>query len=54
MNTLLRIGWGPKTFKPGDKISVIINPLRDGTKAGAFVKATLPDGRILSSGQTPN
>jgi hypothetical protein len=54
VNTLLRIGWGPKTFKPGDKISVIINPLRDGTKAGAFVKATLPDGRILSSGQTPN
>ncbi|MDB6042488.1 MAG: hypothetical protein JWM63_1039 [Gammaproteobacteria bacterium] len=54
VNTLLRIGWGPKTFKPGDKVSVIINPLRDGTKAGAFVKATLPDGRILSSGQTPN
>jgi hypothetical protein len=54
VNTLLRIGWGPKTFKPGDKISVIINPLRDGTKGGAFVKATLPDGRIISSGQTPN
>jgi hypothetical protein len=54
VNTLLRIGWGPKTFKPGDKISVIINPLRDGTKGGAFVKATLSDGRIITSGQTPN
>jgi len=54
VNTLLRIGWGPKTFKTGDKISVIINPLRDGTKGGAFVKATLPDGRIITSGQTPN
>jgi hypothetical protein len=54
VNTLLRIGWGPKTFKPGDKVSVVINPLRDGRKGGAFVKATLPDGRILSSGQTPN
>ena len=54
VNTLLRIGWGPKTFKSGDKISVVINPLRDGRKGGAFVKATLPDGKILSSGQTPN
>jgi hypothetical protein len=54
VNTLLRIGWGTRTFKPGDKISVVINPLRDGRKGGAFVKATLPDGRILSSGQTPN
>jgi hypothetical protein len=32
----------------------MINPLRDGRKGGAFVEATLPDGRILSSGQTPN
>jgi hypothetical protein len=54
VNTLLRIGWGTKTFKAGDKISVLINPLRDGRKGGAFVKATLPDGRILSSGQTPS
>jgi hypothetical protein len=54
VNTLLRIGWGPKSFKTGDKVSVVINPLRDGRKGGAFVKATLPDGRILTSGQTPN
>jgi hypothetical protein len=54
VNTLLRIGWGARSFKPGDKVSVVINPLRDGRKGGAFVKATLPDGRILTSGQTPN
>ncbi len=54
VNTLLRIGWRPDTFKVGDKVSVMINPLRDGRKGGAFVEATLPDGRILSSGQTPN
>ena len=54
VNTLLRIGWGPKSFKPGDKVSIVINPLRDGRKGGSFVKATLPDGRILTSGQTPN
>jgi hypothetical protein len=53
VNTLLRIGWGPHTFTPGDKVTVIINPLKDGRKGGAFVKAILPDGRTLSSGQTP-
>jgi hypothetical protein len=54
VNTLLRIGWRHDTFKVGDKVSVLINPLRDGRKGGAFVEATLPDGRVLSSGQTPN
>jgi Family of unknown function (DUF6152) len=54
VNTLLRIGWGPNTFKSGEKIAVVINPLRDGRRGGAFVKAIFPDGHILSSGQTPN
>ncbi|MDB5459757.1 MAG: hypothetical protein JWO72_1498 [Caulobacteraceae bacterium] len=54
VNTLVRIGWGPKTFKAGDKISVVMNPLRDGSKAGAFLRATRADGKTLSAGQTPN
>jgi hypothetical protein len=54
VNVLVRIGWGPKTFKAGDKVTVVMNPLRDGSKAGAFLRATLPDGKTLSAGQTPN
>jgi hypothetical protein len=53
VNTLIRIGWGPKVFKPGDRVTVVMNPLHDGSKAGAFLRATLPDGRNLSAGQTP-
>jgi hypothetical protein len=53
VNVLVRIGWSPKTFKPGDKVTVVMNPLRDGTNAGAFLRATLADGRSLSAGQTP-
>jgi hypothetical protein len=53
VNVLVRIGWSPKTFKPGDRVTVVMNPLRDGTNAGAFLRATLPDGRTLSAGQTP-
>ncbi len=35
-NYLSRIGWKPSSVKPGDKASIIINPLRDGTPGGAL------------------
>jgi hypothetical protein len=36
------------TLKPGDKVAVEINPLRDGKHGGGFVRATLTDsGRVL-------
>ena len=47
-NGLQPRSWSRSTFKPGDRIKVEINPLRDGRKGGAFLKATLPDGTILT------
>lgn len=35
------------TFKPGDHITVTINPLRNGTTGGQFLYAKLPDGSIV-------
>lgn len=46
-NVLLRAGWTRKTVKPGDKVTVEINPLRDGRTGGNLRKITLPDGRFL-------
>lgn len=46
-NVLLRAGWTRKTVKPGDKVTVEINPLRDGRAGGNLRKITLPDGRFL-------
>lgn len=46
-NNLQRQGWRSSTLKPGDKVTVVINPLRDGSKGGLFVSAKLPDGREL-------
>jgi hypothetical protein len=44
-------GWKFSDLKPGYKVTLRINPLRDGTKAGGFlVQATLPDGRQLGNG----
>jgi hypothetical protein len=41
-------GWKFNTLKPGDKITVVINPLRDGAPGGSLVSATLEDGRTLN------
>ena len=46
-NNLSRQGWSSKSLKPGDKVELTFNPVRDGTKGGLFVAATFPDGHIL-------
>ena len=48
-NNLIRQGWRRTAMKPGDKVSVIINPLRDGKAGGLFNAVTLPDGTILGN-----
>jgi hypothetical protein len=45
--TLSRQGWRPRSFKPGDKVTMKVNPMKDGTAAGFFVGANLPDGKTL-------
>jgi hypothetical protein len=44
---LVRGGWRSNTIKPGDRVTVIVNPLRTDEKAGKYVSITLPDGRVL-------
>ncbi len=46
-NNLRRQGWKSNSLKAGDKVTVVIHPLRDGKKGGLFVAVTLPDGKIL-------
>jgi len=41
-----RRGWSKNTVKPGDKVSVVIRPLKDGSKGGMFVRMTLPNGEV--------
>jgi hypothetical protein len=45
---LIRAGWKNNTVKVGDKITVVVNPVKEGdVKAGIFVSLTLADGRTL-------
>ena len=46
---LLRAGWKNNSVKPGDKVSVIVHPVKEGdVKGGIFVSITLADGRTLT------
>ena len=41
---LARRGMRPNTFMPGDKLSVVIHPLKDGAPGGELLAVTLPNG----------
>jgi hypothetical protein len=45
-----RLGWRVNLLKPGDQITVIIAPRRNGDPGGLLKQLTLPDGRKLSDG----
>jgi hypothetical protein len=51
---LIRHGWKPSSLKPGDKITLVINPLRDGRPGGEIVSATGPDGKPIGAVPEPN
>jgi hypothetical protein len=46
-NTLSRRGWRATSFKPGDVVTVRLNPMKDGTPAGGFVGAQFADGKTI-------
>lgn len=46
-NNLARQGWKRSTLKPGDKVTMIVHPLRDGNAGGSFVSVTLADGTVM-------
>lgn len=46
-NSLSRLGWSRNTLQPGEKVTVELQPLKDGRKGGFFVKATKADGTVV-------
>jgi len=52
-NVLKRVGWKFNDLKVGDKVTLLINPLRNGDPGGMLEQATLPDGRVLGDGNPP-
>jgi hypothetical protein len=46
-NSMVRNGWRSSLLKSGDKVTVVVNPLKSGEFGGIFVSITLADGRTL-------
>ena len=51
-SSLLKGGWKSTTLKAGDKVSVVVRPLKSGERGGIFVSITLADGRTLGGRAT--
>ena len=53
-NFLGRRGWSKNTLKAGDKVSVLIHPIKGGEHGGSFMKVTLPNGQVMQMmGEAP-
>jgi hypothetical protein len=49
---LVRAGWKPGTLKSGDKVTIVVHPIRDGSMGGQFVSGIAADGTPI--GVTPS
>jgi hypothetical protein len=52
-NVLTRAGWKFNVIKPGDSITVLLNPLKNGDPGGMLETVTLADGRTLTDSNPP-
>ncbi len=47
--TMVNGGWSKFSFKPGDKVTVTLQPVKADTKAGRIMTVLLPDGSTLNA-----
>jgi Family of unknown function (DUF6152) len=52
-NLVGRQGWKRNSFKPGDKVTIKIRPMRNGDPGGSFISAEFEDGRKLGVALAP-
>ena len=46
-NGLARRGWKSSSLKPGDKVTIVVSPMKDGSNGGSLKTVTLADGKVL-------
>jgi hypothetical protein len=52
-NYLSRRGWSKHTLNPGDKVSVLIHPVKESQHGGSFISVTLADGTVMRQAGEP-
>jgi hypothetical protein len=50
---LARVGWRPGTLKAGDKVTIVIHPMRDGVKGGQYLSGIGPEGPLAGTPGSP-
>jgi hypothetical protein len=50
-SVLGRMGWNRKSLKPGDRVTVVFYPMRDGSRGGNLINVTKANGQAI--GGTP-
>lgn len=50
---LYRMGWTKDSVKVGDKITMQVHPLKDGTTGGQIIRVTTSDGQVFGRGGPP-
>lgn len=46
-STLSRQGWSKRSLVPGEKVTMTVHPLRDGSPGGSVVKILREDGSLV-------
>jgi len=46
-------GWKPDSVKPGDRVTIEFHPLKDGSRGGQLMSATLANGQHLGPPANP-
>ena len=47
---LMQGGWKFKDLKYGDKVTMVVSPLKSGESGALLSSITMPDGRVLGNG----
>jgi len=48
--SMVNYGWNKLTLKPGDQITITVEPVKNGRPIGRVMRVVLPDGKMLSGG----
>lgn len=47
---MINRGWSKQTFKPGDEVTVTVEPVKSGKPVGRLLQVVLPNGKTLHYG----
>jgi hypothetical protein len=46
---MVNLGWSKQSFKPGDEVTVTVEPVKNGLPIGRIEQVVLANGQILKA-----